>query len=86
MVNENDIMQYFNDHSDCFADAEGNFCPIPVMTKEAILEFAKWYKFRLKQDIDKAIDLSLKMHDNCIEEGHVMATKAKILQEITRLK
>jgi len=40
----------------------------------------------IQSQLNKAIDLSLKMHDNCIEEGHVMATKAKILQELTRLK
>jgi len=40
----------------------------------------------IQSQLDKAIDLTLKMHDNCIEEGHVMATKAKILQELTRLK
>jgi len=36
--------------------------------------------------LNKAIDLTLKMHDNCIEEGHIMATKAKILEQLTKLK
>jgi len=40
----------------------------------------------IQSQLNKAIDLTLKMHDNCIDEGHVMATKAKILQELTRLK
>ena len=42
-------------------------------------------KYRREQ-LNKAIDLTLKMHDNCVEEGHVMATKAKILEQLTKLK
>lgn len=39
---EQAITQYFHDHSDCFADAEGNDLPIPAMTVSKVIETAQW--------------------------------------------
>ena len=51
-----------------------------------IVTGAEWMRNIMQVKILQAIDLTLKMHDNCIEEGHVMATKAKILEQLTKLK
>jgi hypothetical protein len=51
-VSKEEIMVYFNNHTNGYSTAlwpVSKMPPIPVMNRSAVLEFAKWYKSRLKQ-------------------------------------
>lgn len=39
---EQAVRQYIYDHSDCFADAEGDYLPITAMTIEKVVETVNW--------------------------------------------
>lgn len=41
-VTDQILKQYFDNHSDCFADSEGSIYPIPAMTYNQIVKIAKW--------------------------------------------